>query len=67
MCFLLLLWILKGDPVRLAHKVAILTASAGAGIGQATARAIASEGAHVVIADIHEDRSQSVAENIRNE
>ncbi len=53
--------------MRLEHKVAILTASAGSGIGQATARVLASEGAHVVIADIHEDRGQSVAEKIRNE
>ncbi|HEX2967197.1 MAG TPA: SDR family NAD(P)-dependent oxidoreductase [Syntrophorhabdaceae bacterium] len=53
--------------MRLKDKVAILTASAGSGIGQATARAMAGEGAHVVIADMHGERSQSVAESIRNE
>jgi len=40
----------------LAGKVAIVTAAAGAGIGQATARRCLEEGAQVVISDAHERR-----------
>lgn len=40
----------------LEGKVAIVTASAGAGIGLATARRFAEEGADVVISDVHERR-----------
>jgi 3-oxoacyl-[acyl-carrier protein] reductase len=40
----------------LAGKVAIVTASAGAGIGQAAARRCLEEGAQVVISDTHERR-----------
>ncbi|MDT4919187.1 MAG: 3-oxoacyl-[acyl-carrier protein] reductase [Pseudonocardiales bacterium] len=40
----------------LAGKVVIVTASAGAGIGQATARRCLEEGARVVISDTHERR-----------
>lgn len=53
--------------MRLKDKVAILTAAAGAGIGKTTARTFACEGAHVVITDAHEERSRSVAEEIKNE
>jgi 3-oxoacyl-[acyl-carrier protein] reductase len=40
----------------LAGKVVVVTASAGAGIGQATARRALEEGAQVVISDHHERR-----------
>jgi 3-oxoacyl-[acyl-carrier protein] reductase len=40
----------------LAGKVAVVTASAGAGIGQAAARRCLEEGAKVVISDTHERR-----------
>ncbi|MDR2018793.1 MAG: SDR family oxidoreductase [Syntrophobacterales bacterium] len=50
--------------MRLSGKVALVTAAAGAGIGQAVARVLAKEGAHVVITDVHEERSVSVAEAI---
>ncbi len=53
--------------MRLKDKVAIVTAAAGAGIGQGTARALAREGAHVVITDAHEERSAGVAEAIGSE
>lgn len=46
------------------NKVAIVTASAGAGIGQAVARAFAKEGATVVISDLNPKRTESVAEDI---
>lgn len=53
--------------MRLKDKVAFLTASAGAGIGQATARAVASEGAKVVVTDAHPKRPFAVAEAIAEE
>jgi 3-oxoacyl-[acyl-carrier protein] reductase len=51
--------------MRFASQVALITAAAGAGIGQATARALASEGASVVIADRHPGRTAAVAEAIQ--
>jgi len=48
-------------------QVAIVTASAGAGIGQATARRFAEEGAEVAIADAHERRTLETAEAMRKE
>jgi 3-oxoacyl-[acyl-carrier protein] reductase len=53
--------------MRLENRVAILTAAAGAGIGQATAKAMAKEGASVVITDAHGERAHDVAEEIRAE
>jgi len=53
--------------MRLEGKVAIVTASAGAGIGQAAIRAFAREGAAVVIADNHERRTGEVAEALKSE
>jgi 3-oxoacyl-[acyl-carrier protein] reductase len=53
--------------MKLKNRVALVTAAAGAGIGQATARALAKEGAHVVIADVHEERSVDVAKAIGEE
>ena len=50
--------------MRLSDKVAIVTGAAGAGIGQATARALVREGASVVISDAHAKRLFSVAKEI---
>jgi len=48
-------------------KVAIVTAAAGVGIGQATARSLAKEGANVVVSDAHAKRTAQVANEIMNE
>ena len=53
--------------MRLKDQVAIITGAAGAGIGQATARRFAQEGAHVVISDTHPRRTDEVAEAIASE
>lgn len=53
--------------MKLKDKVALLTAAAGAGIGQATARIMAREGARVVITDMHQERTHAVADNIGRE
>ncbi len=49
--------------MRLAGKVALIT-GAGAGIGRATARRFAAEGARVVAADLDEARAQETCEGI---
>lgn len=54
----------RETTMRFAGKVAIVTAAAGAGIGQATARAFAAEGAAVVVADHHAGRTARAAEDI---
>ena len=51
---------------RLEGRVAIVTASAGAGIGQATVRRLAEEGARVVVSDLHAERTRRVAEDLRS-
>jgi len=48
---------------RLAGKVAIVTGGAQ-GIGEATARRLAEDGAHVVIADVLDEAGRAVAESI---
>jgi len=53
--------------MKLQGRVAILTAAAGAGIGKATARTFAREGAIVVITDAHEGRSIQTANEIKKE
>ena len=53
--------------MRLEGKVAIVTAAAGAGIGQATVRLLAGEGASVVVSDVHQRRAMEVAEALRSE
>jgi len=53
--------------MKLKDRVALLTAAAGAGIGQTTARTFAREGATVVVTDMHLDRSVAVAEAIQDE
>ncbi|MGE0879444.1 MAG: SDR family NAD(P)-dependent oxidoreductase [Acidimicrobiia bacterium] len=47
----------------LANKVALVTGGAG-GIGSATARLLASKGAHVVVADLAVERARAVADEI---
>jgi NAD(P)-dependent dehydrogenase (short-subunit alcohol dehydrogenase family) len=49
--------------MRFADKVAVVT-GAGQGIGEAYARALAAEGAAVVVAEIQEDRGRHVAREI---
>lgn len=49
--------------MRFQNKVAIVTGAAS-GIGLATAKRLGSEGARVVIADLHEDKAQSAAQEV---
>jgi 3-oxoacyl-[acyl-carrier protein] reductase len=48
-------------------RVAVITAAAGAGIGQAVARKLASEGARLVISDIHPRRLAETAQALQSE
>lgn len=50
--------------MRFTNQVAIVTAAAGAGIGQSTVRALAAEGATVVVSDQHLKRTAEVADSI---
>ncbi|HTR62702.1 MAG TPA: glucose 1-dehydrogenase [Candidatus Binataceae bacterium] len=50
--------------MRLKDKVALIT-GAGSGIGEATAKTFAREGARVVIADLNDDGGRRVANDIR--
>jgi 3-oxoacyl-[acyl-carrier protein] reductase len=54
----------KENSMKLKNRTALLTAAAGAGIGQATARLLASEGANIAITDAHEGRAREVAASI---
>lgn len=49
---------------RLDGKVAVVTGAAS-GIGAASARRVAAEGAHTVVADLDLDGAQAVTEEIR--
>jgi len=51
--------------IEIGGKTALVTGG-GSGIGRALARALAAEGASVVVADILEERAQSVAAEIRD-
>lgn len=53
--------------MRFDDKVAIVTAAAGAGIGRATARRLASEGARVTVCDSAERRTKELSENMARE
>jgi 3-oxoacyl-[acyl-carrier protein] reductase len=53
--------------MKLEERVALLTGAAGAGIGHATARVLASEGAAVIITDASAQRAKSVAEELARE
>ena len=48
------------DQGEFAGRVALVTAAAGRGIGQAVARRLAAGGASVVVTDIHPGRTQKV-------
>ena len=50
--------------MRFKDRVAIVTASAGAGIGRACIEAFAKEGASVVVSDTHEKRTMQLAEEV---
>ena len=50
--------------MRLENQVALVTAAAGAGIGQAVARRFLDEGARVVISDAHERRAKQLADEL---
>ena len=50
--------------MRFKEKVVIITGAAGAGIGQASARAFAKEGAKVVVGDANGKRALKIAEDI---
>ncbi len=53
--------------MKLQGQVAFITAAAGAGIGRATARALAAEGAEVVVTDLHERRTQETTQALQEE
>jgi 3-oxoacyl-[acyl-carrier protein] reductase len=53
--------------MKLKDRVAIVTAAAGAGIGQAMARMMAREGAKIIVTDMHGERTRAVAQTIHDE
>jgi len=53
--------------MKLKDQVAIVTAAAGAGIGQAITRRLAAEGAQVVISDAHAKRPLDLAQELSKE
>src|SRR5271166_6782233 len=52
------------DPAEFAGRVALVTAAAGKGIGQAVARRLAAGGARVAVTDIHPGRTETVTAQI---
>jgi NAD(P)-dependent dehydrogenase (short-subunit alcohol dehydrogenase family) len=48
-------------------RVALVTGAAGSGIGKATARRLAAEGAAVAVTDIHAGRTEATVEELCNE
>lgn len=58
---------MPAEGPELAGRVALVTAAAGAGIGQALARRLAADGATVVVTDIHPGRTKEVAAAIGDE
>lgn len=52
---------------RFDGEVALVTGAAGAGIGQATARRLAADGATVIVTDVHERRTGEVADAMKAE
>ncbi|GAC1647416.1 MAG: hypothetical protein NVS4B6_21860 [Mycobacterium sp.] len=55
------------DPNEFDGEVVLITAAAGLGIGQATARRLAAGGAKVVVTDIHPGRAEKVAQAMRDD
>src|SRR5262245_23463142 len=55
----------KEKTMRLQDKIALITGS-GSGIGEATAKTFAREGATVVVTDIDDDNGRRVVEEIRH-
>lgn len=53
--------------MRLENQVALVTAAAGAGIGQAVVRKFLDEGAQVVLSDAHERRAKQLAADLSDE
>ena len=50
-----------------AGRVALVTGAAGSGIGKATARRLAAEGASVVVTDVHPGRTATTVDELRAE
>ena len=55
------------DPATTLHGRVILVTGAGSGLGAAVSQSLARSGAHVVIADLDEDKAQSQAARICSE
>jgi len=55
------------DANEFSGEVAVVTAAAGLGIGQATACRLAAGGANVVVTDIHPGRTEKVAQSMRED
>ena len=55
------------DPTEFEGRVALVTAAAGKGIGQAVCRRLAAGGAHIVVTDIHVKRTERVANALAEE